>query len=150
PAPPAAAGNTPLANVPAQLIPTFDHAAQLTGVPREVLMAIGRVESGFDPRAIGPLIEQYAGTENDHALGMMQFLPSTYRGFVSRVDQATGKNLGEDGVWDADSAIYAAAFYLHESGAPDNLHDAIYAYNHDEDYVSLVLEWAARYAEGVT
>ena len=133
---------------PAQLLPTFAKAAQLSGVPQEVLLAIGRVESGFDQRAIGPYLSQFAGTENEYALGMMQFLPGTYRGVLARVDAATGKQLGMAGIWDAESAIYAAAFYLRDSGAPGDLRRALFAYNNAEWYVDLILAWAAHYAGG--
>ncbi len=133
---------------PSQLLPTFAKAAQLTGVPQDVLLAIGRVESGFDQRAIGPYLSQFAGTENEYALGMMQFLPSTYRGVMARVDAATGKNLGISGIWDAESAIYAAAFYLKDSGAPGDMRRALFAYNNADWYVDLILSWAAHYAGG--
>ena len=38
---------------PSQLMPFFTKAAQLTGVPQEVLLAIARIESNFTPRAQG-------------------------------------------------------------------------------------------------
>jgi hypothetical protein len=37
------------------------------------------------------------------------------------------------------------ANYLHASGAPGNYHNAIFAYNHAEWYVTDVEHWAARY-----
>ncbi|HET8631281.1 MAG TPA: NlpC/P60 family protein [Thermomicrobiales bacterium] len=134
---------------PEQLLPTFTAAAQLTGVPVNVLLGIARVESGFDPHAVGPYLPQFAGTEDQFALGLMQFLPSTYRPYAGAVDQITGKNLGLNGIWDAESAIYAAAFYLKDNGAPGDLHRAIFAYNHADWYVGLVLAWANYYAGGV-
>ncbi|MGN6359723.1 MAG: NlpC/P60 family protein, partial [Thermomicrobiales bacterium] len=133
---------------PTQLLPVFDRAAQLTGVPKEVLLGIARVESGFDARAIGPYLPQFSGTEDEHALGMMQFLPSTYRPYAAQVDAITGKNLGITGIWDGESAIYAAALYLRDNGALGDLHGAIFAYNHADWYVSLVLAWANNYASG--
>ena len=133
---------------PSQLLPTFAAASALTGVPQEVLLAIARVESNFTPNAVGPFIPQLAGTENEHALGMMQFLPSTYRMMMARVDAATGKNLGIRGVWDPESAIYAAAFYLKDSGAPGNLRRALFAYNNADWYVELILAWASHYVGG--
>lgn len=134
---------------PAQLIPTFEKAAQLTGVPKDVLLAIGKVESGFDPRAIGPYLPQFAGTEDQHALGMMQFLPSSYRPYASKIDGITGKSLGMSGIWDAESAIYAAAFYLVDHGAPSDLRRALFAYNNADWYVTLILNWAANYVGGL-
>ena len=79
---------------------------------------------------------------------MMQFLPSTYRGLTPRVDMATGKNLGADGIWDPESAIFAAAFYLRDAGAPGNMHDAIFSYNRAEWYVAEVVALAKKYAGG--
>lgn len=134
---------------PAQLLPTFARASALTGVPQEILLAIAHVESGFDPRAVGPYLPQFAGTENENALGMMQFLPATYRGYINAADAATGKQLGISGIWDAESSIYAAAYYLRDSGAPGDLRGALFAYNNANWYVDLILAWAARYAGGV-
>ena len=133
---------------PSQLLPTFAAASALTGVPQEILLAIARVESNFTPNAVGPFIPQLAGTENEHALGMMQFLPSTYRMMMARVDAATGKNLGIQGVWDPESAIYAAAFYLKDSGAPGDLRRALFSYNNANWYVDLILAWASHYVGG--
>ncbi|HET8631373.1 MAG TPA: peptidoglycan DD-metalloendopeptidase family protein [Thermomicrobiales bacterium] len=135
---------------PAQLLGYFDAAARQTGVPANVLLAIARVESGFDSRAIGPFLPQFAGTEDEHALGLMQFLPSSYRPYAAAVDQITGKNLGLNGIWDAESSIYAAALYLRDSGAPGDLRSALFAYNHADWYVDGVLAWANYYAGGVT
>ncbi len=45
-------------------------------------------------------------------------------------------------------AIPAAARLLLANGAPGNLQQAIFAYNHSPQYVSDVLDWAARYAAG--
>ncbi len=133
---------------PAQLLPTFAAASAKTGVPQEILLAIARVESNFTPNAVGPFIPQLAGTEDEHALGMMQFLPSTYRMVMQRVDAATGKNLGIQGIWDAESSIYAAAFYLQDSGAPSNIRRALFSYNNADWYVELVLAWANHYLGG--
>ena len=133
---------------PAQLMDFFTRAANQTGVPREYLLAIASIESNFTPRAQGPLIPQFANNEDAHALGMMQFLPSTYRGLIPRVDMATGKNLGADGIWDPESAIFAAAFYLRDAGAPGNMHDAIFSYNRAEWYVAEVVALAKKYAGG--
>ena len=113
-------------------------------MPWEILAAIAKIESDFTPTAVGPSIPQFAGTEDEHALGMMQFLPSTYRLFIPRVDAATGKGLGMEGIWDPESAIHAAAFYLCDSGADrGDLRSAIFAYNRADWYVYKVLAQAA-------
>lgn len=124
-------------------------SAESCGLPWEVLAAVAKIESGFDPRAVGPSIPQLAGTEDEHALGLMQFLPSTYRGLIARVDAATGRGLGPDGIWDPEAAIHAAAFYLCDSGAAaGDLRAALFAYNRDEQYVDAVLAQAAAYGLG--
>jgi hypothetical protein len=128
----------------------FGNAARVSGVPVEVLLAVAAVESGFRPNAVGPYLPQFAGTMDEHALGMMQFLPSTYQYYVRRVDRLTGKNLGLRGIWDPESAVYAAALYLSDSGAPGDLRRALYRYNNAEWYVRLVLAWATYYANGGT
>jgi cell wall-associated NlpC family hydrolase len=93
-----------------------------------VLAAIGEAESG-DGTNDGP---SSAG-----ALGPMQILPSTWHTY------GDGGNINNP----AD-AIPAAARILAANGAPGNLQQAIFAYNHSGSYVTDVLDWAARYAAG--
>jgi cell wall-associated NlpC family hydrolase len=131
---------------PAHLAAIFAEVEGRTGVPAALLTAIAFVESGFDPAARGPLIERYAGTEDAHALGLMQFLPSIYRALAPRVDALAGVRLGELGVWHPRHATYAAALYLMDHGAPGDLRRALHAYNRDDAYVESVLALAARYA----
>jgi membrane-bound lytic murein transglycosylase B len=64
----------------------------------------------------------------------MQFLPATWAIY------GDGGNIMKP----AD-AIPAAARLLIANGAPANLDEAIFAYNHSPAYVQLVLSWAARY-----
>jgi murein DD-endopeptidase MepM/ murein hydrolase activator NlpD len=120
-------------------------AAACPGLPWPLLAAIAKIESDFTPTAVGPLIERFAGTEDAHALGMMQFLPSTYRGYAAPVDGLTGKGLGMAGIWDAESSLFAAALYLCDSGAPGDMRRALFAYNNAQWYVDEVLAMAARY-----
>lgn len=136
--------------IPAEYRAMMERASAAScGLPWEILAAIAKVESNFTPTAVGPFLPQFAGTEDEHALGMMQFLPSTYRLFVPRVDAATGKGLGMDGIWDPESAIAAAAFYLCDSGAAaGDLRAAIFAYNRADWYVDKVLAQAAAYGLG--
>jgi len=91
-----------------------------------VLAAIGHEESGFGAND---------GPSSAGALGPMQFLPSTWTIY------------GQGGnIWDPADAIPAAARLLRASGAPGNLQQAIFAYNHAGWYVTDVLAQAARYA----
>ncbi|MPZ74317.1 MAG: hypothetical protein GEU74_14015, partial [Nitriliruptorales bacterium] len=69
--------------------------------------------------------------------------PGTWRGY--------GLDADGDGVADVMGpvdAVHSAAHYLCASGGgnPASLRDAIWAYNHADWYVDLVLEHAARYA----
>ena len=67
----------------------------------------------------------------------MQFEPSTWALY------------GDGGnIMDPADAIPAAARLLVANGAPGNLQQAVFAYNHSASYVQLVLSWAARYAAG--
>ena len=67
----------------------------------------------------------------------MQFVPSTWALY------------GDGGnIMNPADAIPAAARLLVANGAPGNLQQAIFAYNHSASYVSDVLAWAARYAAG--
>ena len=67
----------------------------------------------------------------------MQFLPRTW------------KLYGDGGnIMDPADAIPAAARLLVANGAPGNLQQAIFAYNHSAAYVTDVLDRAARYAAG--
>src|SRR3712207_3231616 len=79
----------------------------------------------------------------------MQFLPSTYRGYIATVDGITGRKMDINGIWDPESAILAAAHYLKDSGAPGDLRRALFAYNRADWYVDLILGWASYYAGGV-
>ena len=67
----------------------------------------------------------------------MQFEPSTWALY------------GDGGnIMNPADAIPAAARLLVANGAPGNLQQAIFAYNHSGSYVQHVLSWAARYAAG--
>lgn len=51
-----------------------EKAAEAHGVPREIIFAVIKNESGFDPKAVS-----HAG-----AMGLMQMMPSTYRDLLSK------------------------------------------------------------------
>ncbi len=124
---------------PAELMPVFEAAGSLYSVPWYLLAAIARVESNFNPYAVGP--PNYTG---ELALGMMQFLPSTWRAY--------GVDADSDGVADPFSpvdAVYTAARYLQAHGVNEDVRKALWAYNHSWEYVDTVLAIAEGYRSGV-
>ncbi len=131
---------TALADIPVELFPVYQEAAEVTcGMRWAVLAAIGKVETDHG-RSTLPGVqsgENFAG-----AGGPMQFLQPTWDAYG--VD---GNGDGEKDRYDPIDAIWGAANYLCVSGAgePDGLRDAIFAYNHADWYVSKVLDQAATY-----
>lgn len=115
------------------------HAAATTcpGLSWAVLAAIGQVESGHG---------RNPGVSSAGAMGPMQFLPSTFAAYGVAVGHR-----GPADIMNPADAIYSAARYLCANGAgtgPAGLRSAIFAYNHADRYVQLVLGLAARYAAG--
>jgi hypothetical protein len=127
------------AEIPAQLMPIYEtsaHRYRLGERGVSILAAINKVETGFG-RNLGP---SSAG-----AYGWMQFMPATWAAY--------GVDADEDGTRDPadpDDAIYAAARYLHASGAPRDWYRAIFAYNHADWYVQQVLAQADAYQGACT
>jgi cell wall-associated NlpC family hydrolase len=114
-----AAGAT--AAIPASYLALFEKAGTAYGIPWPVLADFGADD----------------GPSSAGALGPMQFEPSTWAEF------------GDGGnIMDPADAIPAAARLLVANGAPGDLSQAIFAYNHASWYVDEVLAQAARYADG--
>jgi peptidoglycan DL-endopeptidase CwlO len=120
------AASSAAAAIPANYLADFKAAGTRYGIPWIVLAAIGEVESGDG---------QNDGPSSAGALGPMQFEPSTWALY------GDGGNIMNPG-----DAIPAAGRLLAANGAPGNLQRAIFAYNHSQVYVQLVLAWAARYS----
>jgi hypothetical protein len=129
-----------LADIPAELLPIYREAAEATCNMRwAVLAALGKVETDHG-RSTLPGVhsgENFAG-----AGGPMQFLAPTWAAYG--VD---GDGDGDTDRYDPVDAIWGAANYLCASGAgnPEQLRNAIWAYNHADWYVSKVLDQAAAY-----
>ncbi len=78
----------------------------------------------------------------------MQFLQATFDGVIARhTIPPGGKN--PPSPWDKHDAIYAAAFYLCDSGAQKDIRKAIFAYNHADWYVNDVLAQATKYGDAM-
>jgi membrane-bound lytic murein transglycosylase B len=111
--------------VPLFLLPIYKAAAVQYGVPWQILAAINEIETDYGT----DLSVSSAG-----AVGWMQFMPSTWLQYG--VDAL---NAGYADPYNPVDAIFAAARYLRAAGAATNLHAAILAYNHSEEYVESVL-----------
>jgi hypothetical protein len=106
---------------------TMDRAARNSGcgVPWQMLAAIARVESDFG---------RNMATSSAGAVGYGQFLPTSWAAF------------GRDGnVYDYRDALPAIAAYLCQSGLARDPRAALWAYNHADWYVDMVLGLAVRY-----
>lgn len=104
------------------LIAHYQEAEATFGVPWEYLAAIHLVET-----AIG----RVDGVSTAGAQGPMQFMPGTWDAF------------GEGDVHNSRDAILAAARYLRHSGAPDDMREAIFAYNRHYNYVRAIQHYAS-------
>jgi Transglycosylase SLT domain len=145
---PGAAGTGPVGDgasalaqseIPPRFLRLYEEAAQRYGLDWAILAGIGKVECdhGRDP---DPSCAREGAVNSAGAGGPMQFLDPTWAKYG--VD---GDNDGRIDRWDVADSIYAAANYLHASGAPDDNRQAIFAYNHASWYVEEVEGWAARY-----
>jgi hypothetical protein len=100
----------------------YHQAEDATHVPWAYLAAVHLVETRMG---------RIRGTSTAGAQGPMQFLPSTWARWGGGGD-----------INDPHDAIMAAGRYLAASGAPADLHKALYAYNHSEHYVRAVTLYA--------
>ncbi|MGH3695452.1 MAG: lytic transglycosylase domain-containing protein [Pseudonocardiaceae bacterium] len=140
-----------------------------------VLAGIGRIESGHASAGrvdaygntlgpiLGPKLDGSPGiaaipdtdhgtldtdTVWDRAMGPMQFIPSTWRGY--------GADGNGDGVANPNNiydSTVAAGLYLCAGSAdladPAQLPAAVFRYNHSASYVDIVLRWAQAYLRDV-
>ncbi|MEU9485942.1 bifunctional lytic transglycosylase/C40 family peptidase [Streptomyces decoyicus] len=135
------AAGGPVGDIPSKMLTLYRQAAPAAckGLDWSVLAAIGKVETDH---ARHPTMRSYAG-----AVGPMQFLPSTFKGYAYPVPPG-GANPPTP--WDATDAVYAAARMLcangAEAGTSRGVYKAIYSYNHADWYVKKVLDQAKSYA----
>jgi hypothetical protein len=118
--------------VPPFLLPIYQAAGAQYDIHWQILAAINEVETGFGSN----LRESSAG-----AVGWMQFMPSTWARYGVDADGD-----GKADPWNPVDAIFAAARYLHASGAESSLPNAIWAYNHAGWYVDQVIDRARTFA----
>jgi hypothetical protein len=140
-----------------------------------LLASIGRIESNHarsgrvdstgrtNPLILGPVLNgggfaaisdtdggRYDGDARwDRAVGPMQFIPSTWKGYAS-----DGNGDGETDPNNIYDASIGSAKYLCSGGmdmaVPQQRATAVFRYNHSDSYVRTVLDWAVAYAKGVT
>ena len=111
--------------IPLFLLPIYQAAAVQYGVPWQILAAINEIETNYGT-------DQSVSTAG--AVGWMQFMPATWIQYG--VDAL---NAGYADPYNPVDAIFAAARYLRAAGAATDLHAAILAYNHSDEYVKSVL-----------
>lgn len=87
-----------------------------------------------------------ADPDGERAAGPMQFIPETWAQW-----QADGDGDGTADPQQIDDAALAASHYLCRASSPHSSEAgwraAVFAYNHEEEYVDEVARWATRYAE---
>ncbi|RJQ07842.1 MAG: lytic transglycosylase domain-containing protein [Dehalococcoidia bacterium] len=112
--------------IPPTHLAVMQEVAAESGVPWPLLAAIASVESGFGAN----MTTSWAG-----AVGYGQFMPASWAAFGQGGDP-----------YDYRDVIPAMARYLVAAGAPADIPNAVYAYNHSWEYVALVLGRMAVYA----
>ncbi|OAT82555.1 hypothetical protein A6P54_08390 [Bacillus sp. MKU004] len=151
--------------VPSEYLPIYKAAEKEYGVPWNLLAAHHRVETKFS--TMDSLVSP-VGAE-----GHMQFMPCTFVGWShpscsdlgkgdipekQKTDPAIiekyggyGVDANGDGVADPfqiEDAVFSAANYLARNGAAEGeIEQAVFAYNHSDEYVDDVLYYAEKYIE---
>ncbi len=129
-------------DIPAEMLVLYQAAAEdCPGLDWSVLAAIGKVETDHG-RSTHPGVS--SGENSSGAGGPMQFLAPTFEKVIARHPLPAG-GANPPSRYHPSDAIHAAAFYLCDSGAPEDMYAAIFAYNHADWYVNDVLAQAARY-----
>jgi hypothetical protein len=119
---------TVLAPPPAETMRTYyGEAEQASGIPWAYLAAIHFLETRMG---------RIHGNSSAGAQGPMQFIPSSWAAYGNGGD-----------VNDNRDAILAAGRYLRAAGGPSNMDKAIFAYNHDDGYVTAVKSYAQNMLE---
>jgi Transglycosylase SLT domain len=130
-------GRADRAEIPPRYLELYRKAGRRYRLPWTVLAGIGAVESGHG-QSSAPGVHNGVNAFGCCA-GPMQFN-------VRNGPPSTWDRYGQGGdPYDPADAIPAAARLLRANGAPQDLRNAVYAYNHSDSYVREVLATAARY-----
>jgi cell wall-associated NlpC family hydrolase len=135
-----APSQTAVAGIPPDYLLLYQEAGLGFDVPWPVLAGIGKVECDHG-RNPDPACWKH-GTENAAgAGGPMQFLAPTWQQYG-----VAANGTGIPDRWNPADAIVSAANFLKQNGAPDQIEQAVFAYNHSQANVQQVLAWANLYA----
>ena len=132
---------TALADIPSNYLKVYQAAGQKYGIDWAILAAMGSIESGHGQGGK----EETCVQSNMGAQGPMQFEPSTWAS-----EGVDGNGDGKTDACNYQDAIYGAANYLVDSGAPQDYHAAILAYNHAEWYYQKIIKQAQVYRSAQT
>jgi peptidoglycan DL-endopeptidase CwlO len=143
--------------IPADYLFWYKKVGQQYGVPWPILAGIGTVESD-NGRTTLPGV--HSGANAFGAAGPMQIgiggaAGNQWGGLAVHPASEHVNGVATDGdgdgiasVYDPADAIAGAAKYLVEHGVTNSVPDAIFAYNHSQSYVQLVMSFASDYARG--
>jgi cell wall-associated NlpC family hydrolase len=129
-----------VADIPPDYLLLYEQAGVAFEIPWQVLAGIGKVECDHG-RNPDPACWQEGAENAAGAGGPMQFLAATWQEYG-----ITASGSGTPDRWNPADAIVSAANFLKQNGAPDNIEQAVFAYNHSQAYVQQVLAWANLYA----
>jgi len=118
--------------IPPFLLPIYQACGSEYGVPWEVLASINRAETSFGTNV---------GDSTAGAMGWMMFMPASWTEWG--VD-ANGDKVKDP--YNPVDAICAAGNYLKDFGYAEDPYKAIFAYNHADWYVQLILKYAKIYS----
>jgi hypothetical protein len=154
---------TPIADIPAEALAAYQHAADTWDTDWAILAAIGKVECDHGRSRLPGCIPDTMNRAG--ARGYMQFIGSTWRAGLGQhqleprtstpAPDGSGYATDGDGDGDADpwswpDAAHSAARYLAANGLNHNPHQAVWRYNHSNTYVARVLELAATYRDAAS
>jgi cell wall-associated NlpC family hydrolase len=119
-------------------------APRCPGLDWTVLAAIGEVETDHGRSTLPGVSE---GENSAGAGGPMQFLESTFNGVIA-AHQIPPGGATPPSRYNPHDAIHAAAHLLCDEGVRrGDLQAALYAYNHDNSYVDMVIAQAQKYTQ---
>jgi cell wall-associated NlpC family hydrolase len=143
--------NAGAADIPGAYLDLYKKSGTKIGVQWNILAAVGKRETDHGRSTMAGV---KSGTNYAGAAGPMQFLISTWGGkaqiamsskFTGYASDGDGDGVGD--IYNPADAILGAAKMLKRNGAPENVRQALFTYNHAWWYVDQVEEIARQYAK---